>query len=47
MASQDMEQFIQYQSARAIRDAQQPGGVGRIRSKVAVGKQIAKTMTVR
>lgn len=46
MASQDMEQFIQYQSARAIRDAaQQSGGVAGLGASVAVGKQIAKTMT--
>lgn len=46
MASQDMEGFIQYQSARAIRDAaQQPGGVAGLGASVAVGKQIAKTMT--
>lgn len=45
MASQDMEGFIQYQSARAIRDAaQQPGGVAGLGASVAVGKQIAKTM---
>lgn len=45
MASQDMEGFIQYQSARAIRDAaQQPGGVAGLGASIAVGKQIAKTM---
>ena len=47
MASQDMEGFIQYQSARAIRDAaQQPGGVAGLGASVAVGKQIAKTMLI-
>lgn len=46
MASQDMEGFIQYQSARAIRDAaQQPGGVAGLGASVTVGKQIAKTMS--
>lgn len=45
MASQDMEGFIQYQSARAIRDAaQQPGGVAGLGASVVAGKQIAKTM---
>ena len=45
MASQDMEGFIQYQSARAIRDAaKQSGGVAGLGASVAVGKQIAKTM---
>lgn len=45
MASQDMEGFIQYQSARAIRDvAQQPGGVAGLGASMTVGKQIAKTM---
>ena len=45
MASQDMAGFVQYQSARAIRDAaQQPGGVAGLGASVAVGKQIAKTM---
>ena len=47
MASQDMEGFIQYQSARAIRDAaKQPGGVAGLGASVAVGKQIAKTMVI-
>lgn len=46
MASQDMESFIQYQSARAIRDAaKQSGGVAGLGASVAVGKQIAKTMS--
>ncbi len=45
MASQDMEGFIQYQSARAIRDAaNQNGGVAGLGASIAVGKQIAKTM---
>ena len=45
MASQDMEGFIQYQSARAIRDAaQHSGGVAGLGASVVVGKQIAKTM---
>lgn len=45
MASQDMEGFIRYQSARAIRDAaKQSGGIAGLGASVAVGKQIAKTM---
>lgn len=45
MASQDMKTFIQYQSARAIRDAsKQPGGVAGLGASVTIGKQIAKTM---
>ena len=45
MASQDMEEFIQYQSARAIRDAaKQSGGVAGLGASVAIGEQIAKTM---
>lgn len=47
MASQDMEEFIQYQSARAIRDAaKQSGGVAGLGASVVVGKQIAKTMII-
>ena len=46
MASKNMDRFVQYQSARAIRDAaNQPGGVAGLGASVAVGKQIAKTMT--
>lgn len=46
MASQDMEEFIQYQSARAIRDAaKQSGGVAGLGASVVVGQQIAQTMT--
>lgn len=46
MASQDMERFIQYQSARAIRDAaSQPGGVAGLGASIAVGNKIAKTMS--
>lgn len=45
MASQDMQSFIKYQSARAIRDAaKQTGGVAGLGASVAVGEQIAKTM---
>lgn len=45
MASQDMDTFIQYQSARAIRDAaQQGGGVAGLGASVLVGKQISKIM---
>lgn len=45
MASQNMETFIQYQSARAIRDAaKQSGGIAGLGASVAVGGQIAKTM---
>ena len=46
MASKNMDRFVQYQSARAIRDAaKQPGGVAGLGASVAVGKQIAKTMS--
>lgn len=46
MASQDMEEFIKYQSARAIRDvAVSPNGVAGLGASMAVGKQIAKAMT--
>lgn len=46
MANQNMESFIQYQSARAIRDAaKQPGGVAGIGASMVVGEQIAKTMS--
>lgn len=45
MASKDMKLFIQYQSARAIREVtRQPGGIAGLGASVAVGKQIAKTM---
>jgi membrane protease subunit (stomatin/prohibitin family) len=46
MANQDMEGFIRYQSARAIRDAaSQPGGVAGLGASISVGKQIAQTMS--
>lgn len=46
MASQDMDGFIKYQSARAIRDAAgSKGGVAGLGASMAVGKQIAKTMS--
>lgn len=46
MASQDMEGFIRYQSARAIRDAAgSKNGVAGLGASIAVGKQIAKTMS--
>lgn len=46
MASQDMQTFVQYQSARAIRDvANQPGGIAGLGASVEIGKQITKTMS--
>lgn len=45
MAGKNMDEFIQYQSARAIRDAaRQPGGVAGLGASVAVGRKIANTM---
>lgn len=46
MASQDMDEFIQYQSARAIRDAaSQSSGVAGLGASIAIGKQIVETMS--
>ena len=46
MASKDMEEFIRYQSARAIRDAaSHSGGVAGLGASISVGKQIAQTMS--
>lgn len=46
MASQDMQGFIQYQSARAIRDvANQPGGIAGIGASITVGKAIAENIS--
>lgn len=46
MASQDMKGFIQYQSARAIREvANQSGGIAGLGASAIIGKQIAKTMS--
>ncbi len=45
LASRNMDQFVQYQSARAIRDAaKQPGGLAGIGAGAAVGKTVAKSM---
>lgn len=45
MASKNMDGFIQYQSARAIRDAaQQPGGIAGIGASFAVGSRISKSI---
>ncbi len=46
LASRNMQSFIQYQSARSIRDvAKQPGGVAGIGAGMAVGKVIAETVS--
>ncbi len=45
LASRDMDAFVQYQSARAIRDAaKQPGGVAGLGASMAVGKKVASSM---
>ncbi len=45
LASRNMDQFVQYQSARAIRDAaRQPGGLSGIGAGMAVGKTVASSM---
>ncbi len=45
LASRDMDTFVQYQSARAIRDAaRQPGGLAGMGAGVAVGKNVAQSM---
>ena len=46
LASKDMDTFVQYQSARAIRDAaQQPGGFAGIGVGAAVGGVVAKNVS--
>ena len=46
MASRNMKEFIQYQSARAIRDAaSQSDGIAGLGASVAIGEQIARTMS--
>ncbi len=45
LASRDMDSFVQYQSARAIRDAaRQPGGVAGLGAGIAVGRNVASEM---
>lgn len=45
LASRDMDTFVQYQTARAIRDvAKQPGGMAGIGAGIGVGRAVAKTM---
>lgn len=45
LASRDMDTFVRYQSARAIRDvAKQPGGMSGIGAGIGVGKMVAQTM---
>lgn len=45
LASRDMDTFVQYQTARAIRDvAKQPGGMAGIGAGIGVGKVVAQTM---
>ncbi|MNP23712.1 hypothetical protein D3C76_1164300 [compost metagenome] len=45
MASQNMQEFIQYQSAKAIRDAaNQPGGVAGLGAGAYIGNVITSTM---
>ena len=45
LAARDMDTFVQYQSARAIRDAaRQPGGVSGIGAGMAVGRAVASNM---
>lgn len=46
LASRNMDTFIQYQSARAIRDAaKQPGGMSGIGAGLAVGKVVATNIS--
>lgn len=46
LAAQNMDDFIQYQTARAIRDAaKQPSGLAGIGASYAVGRQIGNTMS--
>ncbi len=45
LASRDMDSFVQYQSARAIRDAaRQPGGLAGVGAGIAVGQSVAASM---
>ncbi len=45
LAARNMDQFVQYQSARAIRDAaRQPGGLSGVGASMAVGKKVAASM---
>ncbi len=45
LASRNMNSFVQYQSARAIRDAaKQPGGLAGMGASMAVGKTVAENM---
>ncbi len=45
LAARNMDKFVQYQSARAIRDAaQQPGGLSGIGAGVAVGKVVSESI---
>ncbi len=45
LASRDMDSFVQYQSARAIRDAaRQPGGLAGVGAGIAVGQKVAASM---
>ncbi len=45
LASRNMDQFVQYQSARAIRDAaRQPGGLSGMGASMTVGKKVAESM---
>ncbi len=45
LASRDMDSFVQYQSARAIRDAaRQPGGLAGMGAGIAVGQSVAASM---
>lgn len=46
LASRDMDTFVQYQAARAIRDvAKQPGGMSGIGAGIGVGKVVAQNLT--
>lgn len=46
LASRDMDAFVQYQAARAIRDvAKQPGGMAGIGAGMGVGRIVAETMS--
>lgn len=45
LAARDMDTFVQYQSARAIRDAaKQPGGLAGVGAGAAVGRAVANNM---
>lgn len=46
MASQSMDEFLQYQSARAMREAaNQPSGIAGIGASMVLGNQLAKNMS--